>query len=365
MGRTRGGLARALVRACALASAVVLPAFAQDESAPAAADDGQSARLYVTNQERREIGRRIALTPWLGATALFETERLRRHLHAAHRPRGDRIGEVDSSVQLGLFADASRELRAEAVFDYSSDADEIIADEAIVAFERGPWELEAGRLFTPLGVFISNFATGPLLEFGESRVDGAALSYAVGPLDLKLVGYRGKARRRGSNGFDWSAGIEARFGDALVGAGYQSDLADSEAQFVREFGQRYARRVDAASAFVQYSGPGFDLSFEALRALRRFRELERDRDQPLAWNIELAHFFHAQFSWALRWEGSRELEDAPRRQAGVALTWRPGPRASLTVEYLQGRFGGRLATDADDEPYRRVRQIGAQLSIAY
>jgi hypothetical protein len=100
-------------------------------------------------------------------------------------------------------------------------------------------------------------------------------------------------------------------------------------------------------------------------ALRSFEELESDRNQPVAWNVEFAHFIHPRFDWAVRAAGSRELADAPEYQLGLALTWRPVERASLTVEYLHGWFSGSLATNDEDEPYARVHQFGAKLSIAF
>lgn len=68
---------------------------------------------------------------------------------------------------------------------------------------------------------------------------------------------------------------------------------------------------------------------------------------------------------AVRFEGSHELEDAPKYQYGAALIWSPRRYASLTLEYLHGEFKKGLATSSEDEPYTHVDHVGAKLSIEF
>jgi hypothetical protein len=337
-------------------------------SGPAGEEAGP-ARFYITNAERREAGRKYTLTSWLTAAALLEVEWQSESFRRARGSATDRLAETTATVQVGLVAGPWHDLKAEAVLEYDSGADETVADEAFISAEVEAWEVEAGRLYTPLGIYFSHYVSGPLLEFAESRVAGVGLSYAAAErLELKLMGYRGDARPAdgGSDGVDWAASLEARLGPGwLLGVSYQSDLADSEEAFLADDDDRYARRVGAAGGYAAWTGPGFDVSLEMMGALRSFRERDRDRDQPFAWNLELAHFAHERFDWALRWEGSRELEDAPHHQVGIAVTWRPVEHASLTVEYLYGWFEGSLATDDEDERYSSVGRVGAMLSVAF
>lgn len=338
------------------------------EKAAAAAGDGESARLYVTSAERRDTGRRYALTPWLSAVPLAEVEWQARRLSGANGVGPVRPRETTASLQLGLLASLGPSAHAEVVLDYDSAEDRVIVDEAFLGVAREAWELEAGRLFTPLGAYISHFVSGPLLEFAESRVDGVALAYAPADwLEFKLTTYRGKAwPAGGQRGADWAAALEvpAERGWSF-GLSYQSDLADSQDKLLDDVGNRYRRRVGAAGGYAMWTTPEFTLSTEVIGALGSFRELTRDRDRPLAWNLEFAHSIHPRLDWALRWEGSRELADAPARQWGLALTWRPMEQASLTVECLRGWFSGSLASNARDEPYSRLRQLGAKLSLAF
>jgi hypothetical protein len=165
---------------------------------------------------------------------------------------------------------------------------------------------------------------------------------------------------------DWAAAVEVRPSRGwALGLSFQSDLADLQEALLADSNDRYRRRIPAAGVYAVWTAPGFDLSFEIVSALRAFEGLGSDRDRPLAWNPEFAHFINHGFEWALRWEGGRDLEDAPQYQAGLALTWRPVPHASLSIEYLHGWFSGNLETGSSDQPYARWHHIGAKLSVVF
>ncbi|HRD67739.1 MAG TPA: hypothetical protein PKY50_16460 [Candidatus Competibacter sp.] len=339
-------------------------------TSPPTADERESARLYLTNEERRKVGRKYSLTSWLTAAALIELEGQSQAFRSTESNSKDRLADTTTSAQAEFIAATPwRNAKAEIVLEYDSTANRIVADEAFLGVEVEDWEIEAGRLYTPLGIYISHFASGPLLEFAESRADGLMLSYTPSDrLEFKLMGYRGEARpaNDGSEKLDWAASIEARLGGGwLLGLSYQSDLADSREALLEDSGSRYLKRVGAAGGYAVWTTADFDLTFEVIGALRPFDELEDDRNQPIAWNAEFAHFVHPRFDWALRWEGSRELVDAPDRRVGLALIWRPVEQASLTVEYLYGWFSGSLATNEEGEPYESTYQIGAKLSVAF
>jgi len=369
-------LAAAFLTVCSILSAGAsasdgenIPTAQSSANAGASESDRRtSARLYLTNQERREIGQPYALRPWLSATALVEAEGAAR-LQSRRRGASDRMQDTSLSAQIGFSAAMSPNIGAQLVLDHDIKSGGTRVDEAIMSMETGQWEFEIGRAYTPLGVYMSNFATGPLLEFAESRVDGATLSYAPNDqVDFKVVGYHGTvpSNNPSRSRMGWAASIDARLGGQWqLGIGYQSDLADAQDAPLRSDEGGTDRRVDAASAYAQWTRGNIDLSFEIVSALKSSRVLAPDRDKPVAWSIELAHFSHPELSWAIRWEGSRELADAPHRRAGIALSWRPSRQASLTVEYLHGRFVRGLATDDDDSSYTRERQLGTKLSYAF
>lgn len=339
------------------------------EGPVASAEADATARLYRTNAERREVGLERQITSWLTASGLAEAEGLAEGYEVRRSDKTDHERETSATVQLGLTATPLEFAKGDVLWEYDTDRDKIVTDEAILSTEQWDLELELGRQYTPLGVYISHFPSGPILEVGETSSTGAALSYDPNDsLEIKAMVYRGRAREAGedSSRMDWSAGVETWFGESWsFGLSYQSDLADSDDKILEDEGNRFERKVPAASGYAVWTTRQFDLSVEALGATRSFRKLDGDRNRPWAWNIEFSHFTHRHFDWALRWEGSRELEDEPAHQVGIALSFRTGPRASLSLEYLHGWFKDEFATNDDDESYDRVNRVGAQLSVAF
>ncbi|MCB1864032.1 MAG: hypothetical protein KDG50_01265 [Chromatiales bacterium] len=326
-------------------------------------------RFYRTPQERREAGIRHEIYDWLTVTALveFETERRRT---STDNPHGH-VREQDNGQSLQIAAEITPAewLEAEVVYEYDPDLGRHGIDEAVVALLGGPFELSAGKQDTALSEFYSHFIIGPVLEFGETVAPGVALSWkpAAGT-ELTLFGYRGEARREGGGRHgrdDWGLAFVAEpFDGVTLGLGYQSDLADSDAGFYADEGDRYPRRVDVAAAHLLVEFDAFEISAEFVRALDRLADFDDDRNQPRAWNVELAWFATPQLSLALRAEGSAEIEDEPRRRFGVGLSWLASERVSARVEFMRGRFRRGLAQTDEDADLRTSHELAAQISIA-
>ena len=362
---------------CALLAAVC-PAQAEvpvdeplvDRPVEEALADTPTRRLYRTREEQREAGLERRITPWLTASGLVEFELLYQDFDAKGGTSDDSGRDDSATVQLGLVATPWELSKAELILEYDTDDDKLKTEEAVLGLETGPWELLLGKQYLPFGVYFSNFVSGPLVEFGETQAREAAV-LAYGPsddLDLSLFGYRGRARSAGDNAgrWDWGVSSEFWFNHAWsFGLSYQSDLADADSRLLEDDNDRYQRRVSGVSAYILWAGEEVELTLEGLAATGSFRELDNDRNRPGAWNAELVYVGYASFDLALRFEGSRELEDEPQLQFGGAATWRMGRRASLTLEYLHGEFSGELASNNDDEPYDHVDRVGAMLSVAF
>ena len=56
---------------------------------------------------------------------------------------------------------------------------------------------------------------------------------------------------------------------------------------------------------------------------------------------------------ALRYEESDEYSEQPDSQYGVAATWRPFDRVSVTAEYLHGRYKNNFIFDDDDNELKK------------
>ncbi|MDH3279921.1 MAG: LbtU family siderophore porin [Gammaproteobacteria bacterium] len=336
--------------------------------APAPASEENSVRLYRTREEQREAGLARQLAPWLTASSLFEAEGSKQRISvddARHVSRS----ESTASLQLGLAATPLESLKAELVLEYDTDVDKLRADEYIVAVQLGDWELAVGKQYLPLGEYFSRFVSGPILEFGETRDTAATLAYDFSDrLDASVSLYQGVAREVDSTGsdLDWTFALEAwPRADLSFGISFQTDLADSDERLLADQDNRFVRKVPGLSGYLLWIGEHVEVTFEALAATRSFREFESDRDQPSAWNLELALFVHPKVDLALRIEGSRELEDAPRTQFGAAATFLLHRNATLTLELLHARFDGDLAADDDDNPFSHSNRIGALLSVAF
>jgi hypothetical protein len=328
-----------------------------------------SARLYRTRAEQREVGLERELTPWMTASGLGEVEWLGHQLQLNESSDESRSDENSGNLQLGLRLTPFEFATGELILVYETDRSDVIVDEALAAIEYGAWELEAGRLYTPFGEYFSRFVSGPALEFGETRASGAKLSYGPNDgLDLSITAYRGLARKENSSSrdWDWTLAMEVLPWDLFtLGLSFQTDLADSESELLKDAANRHSRSVPAISGYLAWFGERFDMSIEVVSALRSFNELDPDRNRPMAWNVEFAHVINSSFEVALRMEGSDELEDEPEFQVGVAATWRAGRHTSVTVEYLRGQFKDGLATNDDDESYDNRNRVGVVLSVAF
>jgi len=339
-------------------------------SDPAAQPDGRQARVYVTPEERREAGAGHQVTRWLNVGGLLDLEQTGVRYGLADGPGHTRESDFGKSLELDATVTPLSWLKSELVFQYDDEgSDSYRFDEATVSAEAGDFELALGMQYVPFGTYLSHFATGPVLEFGETRDRGATLSW--GPderFDLSLFAYQGRARKAGSHGEPWDGGVALETSpspNVLFGAGWLSDLADSQENLLADSNNRYTRRVSAWNAYLVAGTDRFELSAEVVSALAAFRELEPESNHPSAWNVELAYLPSNRIEWALRWEESHEVQDAPRRRTGIALSWRAARGISLTLEYLHGWYRSGLAENSNGDAVSDSDQVGAQLSLLF
>jgi hypothetical protein len=330
--------------------------------------DDKVARLYTTREEKREAGIKHRITPWLIASGLAEFEWNWERLNLDNTDKGNISRDTAANVQVSFFITPFDWIKSEIITEYDADINQFRIDEAELAFEYNSWELAIGKLFLPFGNYISHFANGPIIEFGETSDYTATLTYNYkDKLDISVSAYRSRGRQINSdNRLDWSAGIEAWPTDDLsFGISFITDLADSDVRLLADNNNRYENKVPAISGYLLWVSENYEISLEALGALESFRELDRDRDQPWAFNLEFAHFLTPKMDWAFRIEGSQELEDAPELQLGIAVNYRLYQNVALTVEALHGYFKDTIATDHNGKSYDTVDTLGAQISIGF
>lgn len=316
---------------------------------------------------REEEG--IALTPWLSLFGNVEWEWSRQSLSPDNGSGSDASRDAHATYQLGFLTRLMTDSELLLVLEYDTETDQLRADEASIGLEFDPWQVRAGKFYTPFGHYWSNFVSGGILEFGETRASGFSLGYAAGDsTEIEVMLYHGEADKEGphSDPWDWALSLQSQLSDQLsVGLSYQSDLADSDERLLADYGDRFSRKVDALSGYIRWTTDDSELTFEVLGALDSFAELEQDRNRPLAWNLELLHPLPADLQLAWRLEGSRELQDQPEVQLGVALIWEPFEHASVTLEYLHGYFERGLANDDNDQPYGHINTFSALLTVGF
>jgi len=316
--------------------------------------DEAKARIYTTREERREAGEKHQVLPGLALSYLFETEAGREWIGLSDPVPDTRDRDLSSTLEFGIHGAPAAWVNADAIFEleheFEGDAPNGTLDEGTVSLLYRDFELEGGRVYMPFGEYFSHFGSGPLLEFGETRGDGADLSFTPDErLDLSVFAYDGPAEPESGSQMDWGFALA---GSPLevwtVGMSYISDLADAKDHLLADFGNRYASRVDGVSAYSVLGTGRFEITAELVAALKAFKEFPADRNQPFAWNVEVAFFPRGPIDMAFRVEGTRELVAAPRLRLGPALSWRPVRRASLTLEYLYGDYAPSNAREAAD-----------------
>jgi hypothetical protein len=184
--------------------------------------------------------------------------------------------------------------------------------------------------------------TGPLLEVGQTLGDAMLMDYTVMDsvevaayiLDSKVD------RRENHNEVDWGVNVEYVSNDESirVGAGYISDLAESQDEILFDFNNNFLRRVPAWNAYARIGLSSIEVTGEILRAAHTFREFPKNANQPFAYNLELAYFPFQSVQIATRLEHSEELMDEPLWQYGVSGTWAPWPRLTVSADCLYGRY---------------------------
>lgn len=319
--------------------------------------------FYSSSGERREAGRVRRPFSWLDVSALAEAEWQQRRSHTFDRQASTRDEGPDAVLQLEWEARLTPWAKIELGHEYDTAQGRHTLEEFVLVVDRRDVELTLGRQYLPFGQYFSHFVSGPVLEFAETQADGALLSVGLSEnLEWSWFAFDGQVQDQGSRRqFDWGMAIDWQGEYLSYGVGYLSDLAESDAALLKDQGSRYRRRVDALAAHFRVFVGAIEASAEGVGALAGIDALDNDRDRPSAWNLELAHQFRPNWQWALRYEGSRELEDEPERRWGAALSWQAAESLVITVEYLRGRYRRGLAEDPDGGELRRDHLVGLRL----
>jgi len=331
----------------------------------------KTPKLYRSPSERREAGLGRQLTDWLRVSGLAEVESEFEDFDLSGDNKSGESGDVTiTTLQLGLNFTLSERVAAEFVLEYEVNSNISIIDEGILRYEGETLALEGGQLYIPFGEFYSHFVTGPILEFGETRGYALVADYELtDAVDIFAYGIESNADKWGESGrkVDWGGGFEYASEDESLklSAGYFSDMAETEEQYLEDFNNKYRRRVGGINVNALIGRETYEITAEYLGAIRDFDELEPEEDRPWAANLEVAWFPLNDFQFAARVETSGEVPDEPELQYGVSATWLIGYRVNLSVDYLYGVYKSDFVFDDDDNPIDSRHLVAAQLVIIF
>lgn len=351
-----------------------VPVVATQPEADLYTSNGNTVRIYRSPEERREAGLGRQVTDWLKVSTLAEIEATVTRDHFADGKAVTNRERPALVLQLAMQMSFAEWLEAELIFDFETDGkhEQSQLDEAMLGIDLEPWGIKAGRQYVPFGAYYSHFVTGPMLEFGETRADALIFDYTVNG-HLELIGYvfESELQSPGSRGFyadwDWGASFELTIAQEAIriGAGFLSDLSESNERLLADSGHGYLKRVPAWNAYALFGCDGYEVTAEFVRAAAAFREFERNADKPFAWNVELAVFPTQAMQYALRVEHSKELADQPRWRYGISATWRPFKNVSLSLEYLRATYRKGFVLGDDENSLRSGDHAAAQLSLEF
>ncbi len=331
----------------------------------------EAARIYRNSEERRESGLGTQVTDWLKVSGLIEIENEYLNNNFSNDIEVSRHDNPNLSLQVGLQIDATDWFSAEILFDAEYNAKVYFSrfEEILVKVENEQWEIKIGRLFLPFGEYYSHFVTSPILEFGETRANALVLEYS--PLeDFEITGFILESRAEkvgGEDDFDWGLGLRYSTDDPTIqmGAGFLSDLAESEERLLQSFQDTFKRRVSAWNAYARVGFDTFEITGELVQATRAFKEIKKNSDKPFSYNIEFAYFPKETLQLSVRTEHSDELADQPSWRFGISGTWRPITRFNLSVDYLYGKFKNGFIRDDSGNTLNYRHLIAAQLALEF
>ncbi|GJL53519.1 MAG: hypothetical protein NPIRA02_06510 [Nitrospirales bacterium] len=345
---------------------------ARDESVRATESaTPEPVRIYRTPEERREAGLGKQVTEWLKIGGVIDVEKEYKRNHSIARRNTSEDPDPELAIELGFEIQYDEWLEAEVLFAIEDNGRRHFQelDEGLIGIDHANFGVKLGQLYVPFGAYYSHFVTGPLLEFGQTRGTAVQLDYTLWDA-IELAGFIFDSkvdRQNNKNEIDWGLNLEYTSADEslVVGAGYLSDLAESQEELLLDFQNRQLRSVPAWNAYARMGAPPFELTAEVLKAIRSFKEFERNANKPFSYNVELAYFPLDFLQFAVRLEFSTELADEPKWQYGVAGTWRPFENLSISFDYLYGTYKQGFAFDDRDNALHSHHMIGTQLTIGF
>ncbi|MEF3168994.1 MAG: LbtU family siderophore porin [Deltaproteobacteria bacterium] len=332
----------------------------------------------------------------------------------------DRSDLTLTTVQLSANAAVNDWVNTEMVLLYEDstfgEETSLEVDEAAVTFgneERFPLSLSLGKMYVPFGALLTHFPDDPLwdspvtLVFGETNEKAALLKLAWQGLSLSAYGFNGDVDDADSDnqvdsyGFDanfnyhaelelspenplWGKGERFRFEDvcggfdALIGASYLSNLADTDGL---EDALGLEEMEDRVGGFAAYLHLGYRALFFDAEYMTATEEFEPDElarlngkgAQPSVWNFEtgfnVCTFPDRVLEVALQYAGSDETEGLgfpgiPENRYGINFNQELFEDVTFSLGYAHDEYNDGTY-DEDDREVEDRDIVFSQVAVEF
>ena len=238
-------------------------------------------------------------------------------------------------------------LKSEFGYDHE-DTRDVVFEEIVGTWgweNEATWMVEVGRMELPMGEYNSNFVEDPTtVLIGETFDEAVLVGYETELLEIALAGYKGDFN---DENFVFALNIIG-IDNLEMGFFVSDNLGESlelrelrrEALEEAEEGGLKIDKVAGYGAFFAWGMAPFIVDFEWIAAMDRFAEgtLDDSASKPQAWNFEIAARPASKWQVGVRFEHSKDVSDAPKRQYGFAFSYGISENLMLTGNYLRGEF---------------------------
>lgn len=335
--------------------------------------EAKQAELYHTLAEKKAAGLGEKITEKITISGLIEVEASAEEIERVDGSDNAGSDIALATAQLGFGVDIAEGISGDLILLFE-DGEDFTVDEAAINFANDTWFGRVGQQYVPFGVFHSHFISDPLtLELGETLETAVLGGYGNDLFSLSAYIFNGDAEKTSEQEDhirDWGVSLIVTPAQGLeLGASYISELAESDAELmlIQKADNEFEKRVGGYSAYFAYENEAYGLAGEVLGAVTDFAAADSagDKDQPLAWNLELAWYPAEALELALRYEGSDEFVGQPEAQYGIAASWGVRENVVLSLEYLRGEFDSVYGVNEDGEVIDNRNLVTAQLGLEF
>jgi len=254
----------------------------------------------------------------------------------------------------------------ETVGQFDSDDNNWTIEEALLAIDLSPWEINIGKQQLPFGKYISHFASGPMIEFGELNEKALSVNFDVeDSFDLTTAIYFSDRTNNTHNKHGWVISFETS--DAMplsAGISYLSNLANSDRHLLIDINNGTANKIHGLSGYIFWRNGITELSLECVAALNAYNTLDQNFNRPAALNIEFNQVITPTLDYSLRLEGSRKLLNEPARKAGIGLNYRFNKYTVFSIEFLREKYD-KPTNPINEHTHEAINSLHGQLSAAF